>query len=97
MNFEIINEITEIEAIARENGGRQLYTYIKNCVYYVTCMPRKDRIAAPGALHHILWSSDFVEAVLKKANEDLQQKYRLSTSGLNLDTLLKKNNRLLPH
>jgi REP element-mobilizing transposase RayT len=38
----------------------------------------------------ILGSSDFVEAVLKKANEDLQQKYRLAVSGPNLDTLLKK-------
>ena len=73
-----------------ENGGHPLYIYIKNCVYYVTCMPRKARIAAPGGLHHILGSSDFVEAVLKKANEDLQQKYRLSTSGPNLYTLLKK-------
>ncbi len=38
----------------------------------------------------ILGSSDFVEAVLKKVNEDLQQKYRLAASGPNLDTLLKK-------
>ena len=45
----------------------------------------------------ILGSSNFVEAVLKKANKDLQQKYRLSTSGPNLDTLLKKSSRLLPH
>ena len=38
----------------------------------------------------ILGSSDFVEAVLKQANEDLQQKYRLTASGLNLETLLRK-------
>ena len=38
----------------------------------------------------ILGSSNFVEAVLEKANKDLQQKYRLSTSGPNIDTLLKK-------
>ena len=69
-------------------------------------MPRKANIGAPGALQHIIirgsgirvmGSSDFVEAVLEKANKDLQQKYRLSTSGPNLDTLLKKSNRLLPH
>jgi hypothetical protein len=38
----------------------------------------------------ILGSSDFVEAVLKKANEDLQQKYRLAATGLSLDTLVRK-------
>jgi len=38
----------------------------------------------------ILGSSDFVEAVLKKANEDLQQKYRLTATGPNLDELLRK-------
>ena len=38
----------------------------------------------------ILGSSDFVKAVLKQANEDLQQKYRWAATGPNLETLLKK-------
>ena len=38
----------------------------------------------------ILGSPNFAEAVLKQANEDLQQKYRLAATGLNLDTLLIK-------
>ncbi len=38
----------------------------------------------------ILGSSDFVKAVLKQANEDLDQKYRLAATGPNLETLLKK-------
>ena len=38
----------------------------------------------------ILGSADFVEAVSKKANEDLQQKYRLAATGLSLDTLVRK-------
>ena len=38
----------------------------------------------------ILGSSDFVKAVLKQANEDLQQKYRLAATGPNLERLLKK-------
>ena len=38
----------------------------------------------------ILGSADFVEAVSKKANEDLQQKYLLTSTGPNLDELLRK-------
>ena len=38
----------------------------------------------------ILGSSNFAEAVLKQANQDLQQKNRLAATGLNLDTLLRK-------
>ena len=68
-------------------------------------MPRKARIDAPGALQHIiirgsgirvkgderiLGSSDFVEAVLKQSNEDLQEKYRLAATGPNFETLLRK-------
>ena len=37
----------------------------------------------------ILGSSDYVEAVLKQANKDLQQKYRLAAAGLDFDKLLK--------
>ncbi len=38
----------------------------------------------------ILGSSDFVEAVLKQANEHLQQKYQMAAAGLNLEMLLGK-------
>ena len=38
----------------------------------------------------ILGSSDFVEAVLKQSNEDLQEKYRLAATGPNFETLLRK-------
>ena len=38
----------------------------------------------------ILGSSDFVEAVLKQSNEELQEKYRLAASGPNFETLLSK-------
>jgi len=38
----------------------------------------------------ILGSSDFVEAVLKQSNEDLQEKYRLAATGPNFETLFRK-------
>ena len=38
----------------------------------------------------ILGSSDFVEAVLKQSNEDLQEKYRLAAIGPNFEMLLRK-------
>ena len=38
----------------------------------------------------ILGSSDFVEAVLKLSNEDLQEKYRLAATGPNFETLFRK-------
>ena len=38
----------------------------------------------------ILGSSDFVEAVLKQSNEDLQEKYRLAATGPNFETILRK-------
>jgi hypothetical protein len=38
----------------------------------------------------ILGSSDFVERVLKQANENLEQKYRLQATGLDLEQLLNK-------
>ncbi len=38
----------------------------------------------------ILGSSDFVERVLKQANEDLEQKYRLQATGVDLEKLLIK-------
>jgi len=38
----------------------------------------------------ILGSSDFVEAVLKQANEDLQQRCRLAPTGLDFEKLLRK-------
>lgn len=50
----------------------------------------RDSVIRIKGDERILGSSNFVEAVLEKANKDLQQKYRLSTSGPNLDTLLKK-------
>ena len=88
-------------------------------------MPRKARIDAPGALHHIiirgierkaifydnvdrenflqrligvrikgderlLGSSDFVERVLKQADEQLEEKYRLQTSVISLHELIQK-------
>ena len=37
----------------------------------------------------ILGSSDFVEAVLKQANEDLQQKYRIAFKMSQLKSLKK--------
>ncbi len=38
----------------------------------------------------ILGSSDFVERVLEQANENLEQKYRLQATGVDLETLLTK-------
>jgi hypothetical protein len=38
----------------------------------------------------ILGSSDFVERVLKQANEELEQKYRLQATGVDLEKLLIK-------
>jgi hypothetical protein len=38
----------------------------------------------------ILGSSDFVERVLKKADEELSQKYRLQASGIGLEELLNR-------
>ena len=38
----------------------------------------------------ILGSSDFVERVLKQANEELEQKYRIRATGIDLEELLTK-------
>jgi hypothetical protein len=38
----------------------------------------------------ILGSSDFVESVLKQAEEDLEERYRLEVYGIDIDTLLLK-------
>ena len=38
----------------------------------------------------MLGSSDFVERVLKQADEDLEERYRLEAFGIDVDTLLLK-------
>ena len=38
----------------------------------------------------LLGSSDFVERVLKQADEQLEEKYRLQASGISLEALIKK-------
>lgn len=61
-------------------------------------MPRKARIDAPGALHHIivrgieriLSEGDFVEAVLKAAQEKLDRKYHVQSRGYSFERLIKR-------
>ena len=62
-------------------------------------MPRKARIDAPGALHHIIvrgierkaiFKDKFVERILKQTNEQLEEKYRLQGSVVSLEGLVKK-------
>ena len=65
-------------------------------------MPRKARIDAPGALHHIIvrgieWikgderilgGGGFVEAELNTAQENLERKYQLEAQGYGFDWLV---------
>jgi hypothetical protein len=55
-------------------------------------MPRKARINAPGALHHI---SDFVETVLKAAQENSDRKSRLQAAEYSFDWLVGRVARQL--
>ena len=65
-------------------------------------MPRKSRIDAPGALHHIivrgfeksderiLGDGNFVEQVLSAANEQMDRKNILIAKGYNLGMIADK-------
>ena len=55
-------------------------------------MPRKARIDAPGALHHI---SDFVETVLKAAQENSDRKSQLQAAEYSFDWLVGRVARQL--
>ena len=73
-------------------------------------MPRKARIDAPGALHHVIArgidrrsifeddtdrDGDFVSAVLKQADEQLERKYDLRAKGCDFEAVVERVAELL--